>query len=127
MNGGVAAAISTVFEDLWHRRTQLPQRSALRSGLCNVQAWLARFGAEVKHEKKPGGGQLEGTTVTPADWQGGKHLDEHLDDDLDLDADRLPMQSPISNERDRSRSPALVARGGAEGGASQNNNEKNGE
>ena len=85
-----------------------------------MQAWLARFGAKVKHE-----GQLEGTPVTPADWQ-GKHVDEHLDD-LDLDADRLPMQSPVSNERDKSRSPALVARGGAEGGTSQNNNEKNGE
>ena len=53
--------------------------------------------------------------VTPADWR-GKHLDEHVDDALDLEGDMLPLQSPLSSARDRSRSPALVVIGGAEGG-----------
>ena len=65
---------------------------------------------------KEGANQVP-SPVTPADWQ-GKHSDEHVADALDLAADRLPM---------RSRSPALVARGGAGGGASQKKNEDNGE
>ena len=64
--------------------------------------------------------------VTPADWL-GKRLDEHLDDVLGIDANRLPVQSSLSNERGRSRSPASVARGGAEEGAWQNRKEKQGE
>ena len=58
-----------------------------------------------------------------------KYWDENMDDDLDLDLDayKLPMQSPFPSAIGRSRSPALVTSGGAEGRAAQNKNEKNGE
>ena len=54
----------------------------------------------------------------------GSILDEHT---LGIDANRFTMQSPLSNERGRSRSPALVARGGTEGGTLLNRNVYNGE
>ena len=50
-----------------------------------------------------------------------------MDDALGIDGSRLLMQFILSNEKGRSRTPTPVARGEAEGGASQSRNEKNGE
>ena len=124
------------FEDLWIRRTQFPP-GALRAALGNGEASLARLSAEVEEQKAGAEGQhtepaaAEGANqvpspVTPTEWQ-GKHLDENMDDALGIDADRLPVQSPIPNEKGRSRSQAPVARGGGEGKASQTSHLKNGE
>ena len=64
------------------------------------------------------GGNQVPSPITLTDWQ-GKRFDEHLEGDLDL-----PVQSPFPNERDRSRSPVLGVGSKAEGGASQNKDEK---
>ena len=85
-----------------------------------------RFSAGVEGEEESAtGGQstesaAEGANrvpppVTPGELQ-WKDLDENVDDALNLDADRLPVQSPFSNARSRSRSPQNVSRGGADGG-----------
>ena len=44
--GGAAPRMQTVFEDLWNRKTQVPP-DVFRSELGYLQAWLARFSAEM--------------------------------------------------------------------------------
>ena len=45
--GGATAGISTVFEDLWNRRTHVPP-GTLKAEVRTLQEWYARLSAEVE-------------------------------------------------------------------------------
>ena len=93
---------------------------------CGVARRKARSRGQLTEPATEEGANPVPPPVTPTDRQ-GKNLDARMDDALGIDGSRLLMQFILSNEKGRPRTPAPVARGEAEGGASQIRNEKNGE
>ena len=96
--GGAAGGISSVCEDLWNKRSQLPptvfrEVLRLRTEWGSAQAWLAHTRGDREEQPETGGQPtmpaVEGANqvpqpITPVELQ-GLHLDGSMDDTRNLD------------------------------------------